>query len=72
MLKAKTHLSQLVADAEAGEEVVIMRDTVPVVRLVPVAQPVPVRTFGALAGKVRVTAAFFEPLDESDFSQWDS
>ena len=72
MLKAKTHLSQLVADAEAGEDVIIMRDTVPVVRLVPVAQPVPERKFGALAGKVHVTAAFFEPLDDSELSAWNA
>lgn len=51
MHKAKTNLSQLVADAEAGEEVIIMRDDVPAVRLVPVGQPKPTRKFGALAGK---------------------
>jgi len=34
--EAKTTLSQLIAEAERGEEVVIARNGVPVVRLVPV------------------------------------
>lgn len=71
MHKAKTNLSQLVADAEAGEEVIIMRDAVPAVRLVPVGQPKPVRKFGALMGKVSVTAAFFDPLAADELAAWD-
>ncbi len=36
MHEAKTHLSELVARSEAGEEIVIARSGVPAVRLVPV------------------------------------
>lgn len=36
MHEAKTHLSELVARAEAGEEIVIARSGAPAVRLVPV------------------------------------
>lgn len=36
--EAKTRLSELLARVEAGEEVTIARDNVPVARLVPVAQ----------------------------------
>lgn len=68
--KAKTHLSQLIAAAEAGEEVVIMRGQEAAVRLVPVGEPVPTRRFGALAGKVSVTAHFFEPLPDSELAAW--
>ena len=71
MHKAKTNLSQLVADAEAGEEVIIMRDDIPAVRLVPVGQPKPERKFGALAGKVSVTSAFFDKLPEAELSEWE-
>lgn len=71
MHKAKTCLSQLVAQAEAGEEVVIMRDAVPAVRLVPVNAPVAVRRFGALKGKLEVTDAFFESLPETLVSDWE-
>lgn len=35
--QAKTHLSQLLAAAERGEEVIIARQGVPVVRLTPIA-----------------------------------
>jgi len=71
MHQAKTNLSQLVAEAEAGEDVIIMRDDVPVVRLVPVGQPKPARKFGALAGKVSVTADFFDRIPNAELSEWD-
>ena len=70
MHKAKTHLSQLIAEAEAGEVVIIMRDQEPAVRLVPVGEPMPRRAFGALAGKVSVTAAFFELLPDAELAAW--
>jgi prevent-host-death family protein len=38
---AKTNLSKLIEQAEAGEEVVIARNGKPAVRLVPVAEPKP-------------------------------
>lgn len=48
LFEAKTHLSEYVARAEAGEEVIIMRHNKPVARIVPLAadQP-PVTTFDA-------------------------
>ncbi len=70
--KAKTNLSQLIADVEAGEDVVILRGTAPVVRLVPARSPAPQRRFGALAGKVVVTDAFFEPLTPEELAAWES
>lgn len=39
LFEAKTHLSELVARAERGEEVVITRHHRPVAKLVPVATP---------------------------------
>jgi antitoxin (DNA-binding transcriptional repressor) of toxin-antitoxin stability system len=68
---AKTQLSKLIALAEAGEEVIIMRDTEPVVRLVPVSQPTPRRKFGSLKGQIEVTDAFFEPLPEEELRAWE-
>lgn len=67
---AKTHLSQLIERTLQGEEVVIARGTVPVVRLVPLAA-LPQRRFGALAGQVQVPEAFFEPLDEAELARWE-
>jgi prevent-host-death family protein len=68
---AKTHLSRLVARAEAGEEVVIARGATPVVKLTPVKAKRPKRRFGAMRGRARVTAAFFEPLPPGELARWE-
>jgi prevent-host-death family protein len=52
MHQAKTHLSRLVEEAAAGEEIVIARSGTPLVRLVAVTATAGPRTLGALAGKV--------------------
>ena len=66
---AKTNLSRLIADALAGEEVVIARGNVPAVRLVPVV-PRGRRSFGAFKGKIVVDARFDEPLPEDELGGW--
>lgn len=48
--QAKTDLSKLLARVEAGEDVEIARDGVPVARLVRVAPPTPGSRFLAAAG----------------------
>jgi len=66
MHDAKTRLSELVAAAESGDEVIIARDGAPAVRLVAVTiQHTPVR-LGALAGEIEIGADFDEPLPEFD------
>jgi antitoxin (DNA-binding transcriptional repressor) of toxin-antitoxin stability system len=69
--RAKTTLSQLIAEVEAGEEVVIQRGRDAVVRLVPAHGAARKRRFGALAGKVSLDSAFFEPLPEGELDAWD-
>ncbi len=68
---AKTNLSRLIKRACAGEEVVIARGDTPVVRLVPLEAPPRKRRFGALKGKARTTAAFFEPLPANELEVWE-
>ena len=63
MLEAKTALSELVAAALRGEEIVIARANKPAVRLVPVEPVAPVRRFGWAAGKISVAEDFDAPLD---------
>ena len=67
---AKTHLSRLVAAAEAGEEVIIARGAKPVVRLVPVTPPRK-RVFGAFKGLISIDDRFFEPLPDDELALWE-
>lgn len=69
--KAKTNLSKLIAEAEAGHEVVITRGKEAVVRLVPVSAPRPQRVFGALKGKMSVGREFSEPLPTEELDAWE-
>jgi antitoxin (DNA-binding transcriptional repressor) of toxin-antitoxin stability system len=57
--EAKTNLSKLVAQAEAGEHVELRRGKTPVARLVPVPPPTtPRRKPGALKGQIRMSDDF--------------
>jgi prevent-host-death family protein len=67
---AKTNLSQLIARALAGEEVIVKRGSQPVVRLVPIRQVPKERKFGAMRGRIKVTDAFFEPLPDEELDAW--
>jgi antitoxin (DNA-binding transcriptional repressor) of toxin-antitoxin stability system len=68
---AKTTLSQLVARAEAGEEIVLARGKVPIAKIVPYHPVAPKRQFGALRGKVWVGPEFFDPLPEDELAAWE-
>lgn len=68
--EAKTHLSRLIDQACAGEEIVIRRRGESVVKLVPVQRNPPGRRFGALKGRLVVDASFFEPLPEDELERW--
>ena len=68
--EAKTQLSRLLAQVEAGEEVVIARRGQPVARLV-CCKPRGKRRFGAMRGNIKITDAFFEPLPEEELKLWE-
>jgi prevent-host-death family protein len=68
---AKTTLSQLVARAEAGEEIILARGQTPIAKIVPYQPVVPKRQFGALRGKFSVGPEFFEPLSEDELAAWE-
>jgi len=69
---AKTNLSRLIERACAGEDIVIARGSTPVVRLVPIAAKPAKRRFGAMKGRARVTAAFFDPLPDAELDAWEA
>ncbi|MBP9535222.1 MAG: type II toxin-antitoxin system Phd/YefM family antitoxin [Xanthomonadales bacterium] len=60
--EAKTHLSRLVEQACAGEEIIIAKAGKPMARLVPLAPAVKPKTLGLLQGKVGIAADFDAPL----------
>ena len=68
--QAKTQLSRLLAQVEAGEEVVIARNGKPVARLVGCERRGK-RRFGALAGRIAIDDSFFDPLPEAELSAWE-
>jgi prevent-host-death family protein len=68
---AKTHLSALIAEAEAGIQIVIARAGKPAVRLVPVkgksankAKTRFDRKPGFMKGKIRILKGFYDPLPD--------
>jgi len=67
--EAKTNLSKLIAAALEGDEVVIARGGVPVVRLAPMI-PRGRRCFGALKGRVAIDTSFDEPLPDDELGGW--
>jgi prevent-host-death family protein len=58
---AKSQLSRLIADVVAGEEVVISKAGIPLVRLVPFAAAEGPRRLGVLAGAVIESDGCWEP-----------
>jgi len=76
--EAKTNLSQLLARVEAGEDVEIARDGVPVARLVKIEREMTpgqrfLATAGAMAGQIWISEDFEfseEELDEM-YAEWD-
>ena len=68
--EAKTHLSRLLTQVEAGEEVIIARNGKPVARLVSSkkrGKPMP----DVLKGKVIIPDSFFDPLPEEELKAWE-
>lgn len=67
---ANATLSQLIARAEAGEEIIVTRGTQPVARIIAIT-PIPrKRQAGAYRGRISVDPAFFDPLPEDELSKW--
>lgn len=62
---AKTHLSQLVDRAAAGEEIIIAKAGKPLARLVAIGRRTEPRPLGLLAGQMRIGDDFDAPLPDS-------
>ena len=62
--EAKTHLSRLLEEAAAGEEIVIAEAGRPYVRLVPCLPEQTPRTLGGWEGRVKISDDFDQTSDE--------
>lgn len=67
--EAKTHLSRLLEQAHAGEEIILAKAGKPYARLVPLTPEPNQRQPGRLAGCV--DEAFFEPLPPEELAAWE-
>lgn len=70
MHAAKSQLSKLVAQAEAGEEIIITRGDKPVARIVPFSHRPMSNAFGMYKGKLPLDDRFFEELPEDELKAW--
>ena len=68
--EAKTHLSRLIRNVMAGEEVIISRRNKPLVKLILIEETPVKRKLGTAAGKIHFSSDFNEPLD--DFEDYTS
>jgi len=68
--QAKTHFSRLLKEAEAGQEVVVMRGKKPVAKIVAIDQPEaekrPFRLMGAFHGKISWDEDAFDPMTDQE------
>ncbi len=68
--EAKTNLSRLLVQVEAGEDIIIARSGTPVARLVRFQKPGK-RQFGSMKGLVKLDDSFFDPLPEEELAAWE-
>lgn len=66
--EAKTHLSRLLDEVAAGDEIVLAKAGTPCARLVPLDRPGE-RPLGFVDGSVG--EEFFEPLDPAELAAWE-
>lgn len=67
--EAKTHLSRLLAEVEAGGTVIITRRGKRVAKLEAVVER-PKRVFGSMKGEFCLDDSFFDPLPEDELKAW--
>jgi antitoxin (DNA-binding transcriptional repressor) of toxin-antitoxin stability system len=70
--EAKAHLSEYLAQVEAGETIVIARRNKPVAEMRPLTQSVEKkrRPIGLAKGMGKVLPSFFEPMSEEELADW--
>jgi prevent-host-death family protein len=68
--EAKTHLSRLLDEVRAGEEIILAKAGTPYARLVPINPPEP-RRFGFLPELAAAAEGVLAPLDADELEQYE-
>lgn len=72
--QAKTHFSRLLKEAEAGKEVIVMRGSKPVAKIVPINEPpeskLPFRLIGAFKDLVHADDSAFDALTDKELVEY--
>ncbi|MDR3751238.1 MAG: type II toxin-antitoxin system prevent-host-death family antitoxin [Terracidiphilus sp.] len=72
--QAKTHFSRLLKEAEAGQEVIVLRGKKPVAKIVPIDAPSekkqPFRLIGAYRGRIHFDDSAFDPLTDEELAEY--
>jgi len=69
--QAKTHFSRLLKEAEAGKEVIVMRGSKPVAKLVPIEAPAPKRRLlGGFEHLPLPDPSIFDPLTDEQMIEY--
>jgi prevent-host-death family protein len=69
--QAKTQFSRLLKEAEAGEEVIVMRGSIPVAKVVPISVvPAPKRKLAGLyRGRITFDDKALDPLNDQELAE---
>jgi prevent-host-death family protein len=70
--EAKAHLSEYLAQVEAGETIIIARRNKPIAEVRPLTQPVEKkrRPIGLAKGLIEIAPDAFEPMSEEELADW--
>lgn len=69
--QAKTHFSRLLKEAEAGQEVIVMRGNKPVAKVVPINEPPKIKRglAGAYRGLIDWDEDAFDPMTDEELME---
>ncbi len=73
--QAKTHFSRLLKEAEAGQEVIVMRGSKPVAKIVPINEPAAdrndpnFRLAGVYRGRMHWDEDAFDPMTDEELAE---
>ena len=62
--EAKTKLSYFVSLAEKGQEIILCKRNIPIVKISALKKNINKRPFGLAKGKIKIKDDFFEPLEK--------